>query len=855
MNEPPATWRNSGTGETGHRAMVWPYLPEHGGEPLGFAARYEYPSGKAKDIIPFFKRTDDGQIRAGAAPEPRPLFGLNTLNRAGPVFVVEGEKDASALHYIGLAALTSPGGGRATDKAEWKPLQAALAAGRELVIWPDHDAPGRAYAAAVARLLGPGCACLVSPPKGTPSEPGAGAADWLAAALAGLGLQWDGLTQPDLDDDRRYALRQWLDEAVAAVRGAVPDDWTDQPERTNNAGHNGHQRPGLRGFDTEGRRYVTTDRGTFFISTDGEGAKERQLSNFTASIVEEVLRDDGQEQSRLLTIHGTREGRTLPALNLTIEQFDLMKWPVKHWGTGSLIAVGLSNRDHLKHAIQYLSHRGDQPVRERTVFAHTGWRRIEGAMVYLSAGTVIGAGGAVDGIEVDLGDLGHLYHLPPPSRTPTERREAAAASLEAATIAPPDVAVPLIAAVYLAPLAQTLKVDFALWLEGPSRSMKSTYAAIMAAHFGAGIERTALAASWLDTQNSIAHKLFLLADTLAVVDDYAPQPTAGDQAKLDKSVSAIVRAVGNRAGRGRLTSDIRLQRERPPRALTLCTAEQWPGGESINARLFGVSLTPNTLDIERLNRGQAAAKDGRLSRAMADHLALCAADFDRYTTQAGEDWQLWRERAMAAGLSGRTPEQAAFLLVGYGLAVTHWRTAGTISDAEAGDLFSHAQGVIFDLARTHERRINSAQPADAFVRILADLLLSGGAYLEDCHNGGRPLINDDRYGWKPDQSKGEHIGWVNEAKRQVYLLPTPTFEAVAKGARGMNTPLNLTPSALWRQLRERGVLRPGDIENRQGEPITRTTNKVRIRQRLQNVLVMPLSILDEHGPEAGDKEA
>jgi hypothetical protein len=447
-----------------------------------------------------------------------------------------------------------------------------------------------------------------------------------------------------------------------------------------------------------------------------------------------------------------------------------------------------------------------------------------------------------------------MYHLPPPSRTPEERREAAAASLDAATIAPPDVAVPLMAAVYLAPLAQTLKVDFALWLEGPSRSMKSTYAAVMAAHFGAGIERTALAASWLDTQNSIAHKLFLLADTLAVVDDYAPQPTAGDQAKLDKSVDAVVRGLGNLTGRGRMTSDIKLQRQRHPRALTLFTAEQWPSGESINARLFGVSITPKTIDIKRLSRVQTAAKDGLLGRAMADHLALCAADFDRYTTQAREDWHFWRERAMEAGLSGRTPEQAAFLLVGYGIAVTHWRMAGAISEAEAADLFRKAQTIIFELARTHERRINSAQPADAFVRIFTDLLLSGGVYLEDARKGGRPEVNDDRYGWKPDQSKGEHIGWVDDTRRQAYLLPTPTFEAVAKGARGINAPLNLTPAALWRQLRERGVLLPGDAEKRGGETINRTTSKVRIRQKFQSVLIMPLSILDEHGAESGTQE-
>jgi hypothetical protein len=447
----------------------------------------------------------------------------------------------------------------------------------------------------------------------------------------------------------------------------------------------------------------------------------------------------------------------------------------------------------------------------------------------------------VEGVEVDLGDLGHLYHLPPPSQTEAERREAAAASLATATIAPSNVGFPLISLVFLAPLTRHLKVDFALWLEGPSRSMKSTLAAVMAAHFGAGIERTALTASWLDTQNSIAHKLFILADTLAVIDDYAPQPTSGDQGKLDKNVSSVVRAVGNRAGRGRLTADIRLQRERPPRALALCTAEQWPGGESINARLFGVQITPGTLDIDRLTKSQDAAKSGLLSRSMADHLSTCAEDFDLYTTKAREDWQFWRQCAITEGLTGRTPEQAAYLLVGFGLACSHWRAAGVLSDADAKTRFQQAKEAIFDLARNHERRIASAQPADAFIKILTDLFLSGGAYLLDMA-GIRPL-DGERYGWKGDTCNGPHLGWVNENKREVYLLPTPTFDVVSTRARRMDVPLNLRPDALWRQCRDRGLLLPGESEQRDGKTVQRTTNRVRICRGQKNVLIMPLSAI------------
>jgi putative DNA primase/helicase len=78
-------------------------------------------------------------------PKPRPLYGLDRLaaRPKAPVVVTEGEKaaDAAALLLLDHVAVTSPGGSKAAKAADWSPL-----AGRHVVIWPDNDAPGQAYA-------------------------------------------------------------------------------------------------------------------------------------------------------------------------------------------------------------------------------------------------------------------------------------------------------------------------------------------------------------------------------------------------------------------------------------------------------------------------------------------------------------------------------------------------------------------------------------------------------------------------------------------------------------------------------------------------------------------------------------
>jgi 5S rRNA maturation endonuclease (ribonuclease M5) len=64
------------------------------------------------------------------------------------VWICEGEKDAERLRSLGLLATTNPGGAK-----KWRPEYSEALAGRQVVILPDNDEPGREHAARVAELL------------------------------------------------------------------------------------------------------------------------------------------------------------------------------------------------------------------------------------------------------------------------------------------------------------------------------------------------------------------------------------------------------------------------------------------------------------------------------------------------------------------------------------------------------------------------------------------------------------------------------------------------------------------------------------------------------------------------------
>ena len=115
------------------------------GQPVLIANRFDKSDG-SKIFLPYDIGTGDWK-----APETRPLYRLDEIVAADenrPVLIVEGEKCADALANLGYLATTTFGGANAAHKADLSPLR-----GREIILWPDHDAPGKGYAEGIAARL------------------------------------------------------------------------------------------------------------------------------------------------------------------------------------------------------------------------------------------------------------------------------------------------------------------------------------------------------------------------------------------------------------------------------------------------------------------------------------------------------------------------------------------------------------------------------------------------------------------------------------------------------------------------------------------------------------------------------
>jgi len=77
------------------------------------------------------------------------LYHLPEVLEAPIVFVVEGERDVETLREYGFVATTNAGGA----KAHWAPQFTEALRGREVILIPDNDAPGRKRVMNIARAL------------------------------------------------------------------------------------------------------------------------------------------------------------------------------------------------------------------------------------------------------------------------------------------------------------------------------------------------------------------------------------------------------------------------------------------------------------------------------------------------------------------------------------------------------------------------------------------------------------------------------------------------------------------------------------------------------------------------------
>jgi hypothetical protein len=364
---------------------------------------------------------------------------------------------------------------------------------------------------------------------------------------------------------------------------------------------------------------------------------------------------------------------------------------------------------------------------------------------------------------VDLGKEGNLkdFALPNPAKEELRAiREAVRDSLALLDLVPDSLGVPVLGAVYRAPLGRFNAVVFPV---GKTGNNKTAFLVFAQNHYGAKWTDQHLPEAWGSTGNFLEKSSYLAKDVLFIIDDFKPKGARSEVEKQHAQISKIISGVADGKGRGRMGADGKLKAGFFPRGLIMSSAESTPRGHSDLARMVVIEVRKKLVDsLAKSEAFYGAADKGRegvYALALAAYIQGLAGGLD--TVEVGSKTHRERIRTLAPcfeGAHGRTGRNAAELAYGWEVFLSFAVAVGAITEHEAGKLWGRVGAALSATSEDQGDYLKEADPIERALRILSGLLSSGKGYLEDLKTGLTPPSNIAPmcgYQRREDQNGGE----------------------------------------------------------------------------------------------------
>lgn len=536
--------------------------------------------------------------------------------------------------------------------------------------------------------------------------------------------------------------------------------------------------------------YAAVD-GRMCISEIGRGP--RAITDGTVRIVEQLQSEHGLFVFRIEAV--ALDGTLLGSALVEPKELDGAEWLAKYFGAG----IVLHGRPHELRAALMAIAKGTKLL----VVRHTGFVTTPNGLAFLHAEGKVGA----PDIEVraELDEPLHRYVLPSSTARAREGFETALGILD---IAPPRVGVVLLACVAASVLASLFPPLFVVFLVGKSQSMKTTLAHLVLSFFGTFPPRSGTI-DMSATYAGIEDVLFRAKDIPAVVDDYAPgtNPSMADHYRT--VADQVIRSVGNRTGKARMTAEMKRQPNRPPRGLAIMTGEEPPGTtESILARTVMVRISRDIVN---------AAKLAELQAKLWPLPSVALAIVERVITeQAGveQDFKKALRAAetvaqMNAGVR-RASEALVHLRASFEIVIRTALLHRAIREERAAELRAVADAVLPELL---EEQSAARTETDAVERFLESLYQLWGAGDLDI----RPIS---------ELAQQAH-GYFDLKKNRLYLRFDIVWELLAQRRRSAGEGMGASRVEVQHRLKDQGTLLAGE-KNRFTSKVGPAEKRIRV---------------------------
>jgi len=563
-----------------------------------------------------------------------------------------------------------------------------------------------------------------------------------------------------------------------------------------------------------------------------------KLSNFSAQIIKEIIRDDGAEQQKNFIITGTVGDEELSPIDIPADKFAGMSWINQGWGATAIVNAGPLYKEHLRAAIQYLSPKTERHI----IYSHIGWRKIGDRWCYLHVGGAVNSLGNTTSIEVEPGDSRlRFYKLPePPYGKELIKKIHEVLALIDGNLAPDHVIYPIIGAIFRAPLCEAYEADFTNYLTGQTGTRKTSLIAVFQAFYGAAFSEINLPGNWNSTANALERLAYLVKDSVFTVDDFTPRGASIEVQRLHDKSDRLLRGQANKAGRQRMRPDRSMAPEYYPRGVIIASGEDVPTGHSLRGRMLITELHPGDVDLEQLSMAQQKAREGVYAEVMSAYIKYLTLKMNEYKRTLESRQNEIRDKIRnelveggAVGVHPKTPTTLASLYIGFStfLDFIQEECLGTFSADYCNKLRDEYLSNLFDIAFKQIDYLETEDPAKRFIKLVETALTAGYGHVADAKDNQPPSFVDNMgvWGWRCHKNSritntgeevetetwhpmGRCMGWLsdNGDGDELYLDPGATYTIIQTVARDQGTGQLLTQKTLWKRLKERGTLRHSD---------------------------------------------
>ena len=534
-------------------------------------------------------------------------------------------------------------------------------------------------------------------------------------------------------------------------------------------------------IDTES--YLMLDGKIIYRKETYRGTMEKTVTDWAATALYQTCQiDDDGKEAHVTTIELQR-GSSVKKLDVPgdvfVDDVALRRFIGSSAGSQYVVRAGMSK--HLVPAIVQLS--GEFPTHRHYNFM--GWMELDGRWVYVSPTDCVTAKGKLaEPPSVELDQRLRDYGLQASSW------QVSLQAFDAVTKVLPAQLAPCLISFALLPVIQRffpkMATKPAIHLVGTSGSGKSEIASLMSSFYGQ-FSRDTPPAQWGDTINTVEMLGYPLSDALYWVDDYK------DIYADTRTFTRFLQSYSRNLGRGRLTREAKVRREKPCRGLILSTGETSLEGEmSVASRMMSLEIPPWK---QRDPEGKALVQ----AEALRDNLPGFTAHFASWIARQLDTGDLVDDisKRFSQNLLGYNAQLTAKLGKNghHDRAVKNWAVLVTVyqllskfvQEMDEDHLLPAWQDVIVE----NVRALREERASEVFLDLLGQLLA-----------GGQVVIDDNMQTPHEYPSGVTVVGYRDD--RYVYLLPEIAFKEVNKVQA-----IHFNTTAIGMQLKEDGILIPG----------------------------------------------